>query len=171
MNSPPLTFEPLGPHHAAELHAALLDERLYHFIPEKPPRSLAALEAEYTEFAGGAPAGSGEIWLNWAMRDQASRSCIGTLQATRFASGELWLGYKVVPGWWNKGAATMGVDWLLRKLGTVFPGQTVLAAVDTRNAASIRVLEKCGFALLRREPAELHGEKTEDFIYSAIPRP
>lgn len=170
-DSTPITVEPLGPHHAAELHTALLDERLYPFIPEKPPRSLAALEAEYAEFAGGAPAGSGEVWLNWAMRDPVSGACVGTLQATRFASGELWMGYKVVPGWWNKGMATRGVAWLLRELGSVFPGQTVLAAVDTRNTASIRVLEKCGFTRLRREPAELHGVKTEDFIYSAMAQP
>jgi RimJ/RimL family protein N-acetyltransferase len=49
--------------------------------------------------------------------------------------------------------------------------QTESAAVDSRNAASIRVLEKCGFMPLRREPAELHGAKTEDFIYSTTPRP
>ena len=159
------SFEPLHVRHAAELHDALLDERLYHFIPEQPPRSLASLEAQFNEFATGAPVGSGEVWLNWVIREQSSQSCVGMLQATCFASNELWIGYKVVPAWWGRGIATSGLTWLLGELAILFPGQSVFASVDTRNLASVCVLAKCGFTLLRQEPAELHGERTEEYIY------
>jgi RimJ/RimL family protein N-acetyltransferase len=161
----PLVFETLQEHHAIELHDALLDPRLYPFIPEDPPRSLDRLQAAFREFQAGAPAGSGEVWLNWVIRDGSTDSCIGTLQATRFASGEVWVGYKVIPAWWSRGVATAGLRWLLDELQSRFPAVPVLASVDTRNVASVRVLQKCGFDLLRREDAELHGEKTEDFIY------
>ncbi len=160
-----LTYEPLGVEHAAELHSQFLDEQLYHFIPEGPPRSLEALQREYAEFNAGAPAGSGEVWLNWAIRDRASSHCVGTLQATRFADGLLWVGYKIVPSAWGKGVATSALSWLTSELFRKFSGQPLLAAVDTRNLSSIRVLEKCRFKLLRKEPAELHGRQTEDFIF------
>jgi [ribosomal protein S5]-alanine N-acetyltransferase len=158
-------YEPLCERHAAELHNELLDERLYSFIPERPPKSLAALQREYAEFSVGAPTGSGEVWLNWAIREQVAGACVGTLQATRFADGLLWVGYKVVPSAWRRGIATSALAWLAREMLARFNGQPLLAAVDTRNISSIRVLQKCHFELLRTEPAELHGERTEDFIY------
>lgn len=169
MHDQPFSFEPINIRHAAELYDSLLDERLYPFIPEKPPRSLASLEAMFNGFLGGSPAGSGEVWLNWVIREPSSHSCVGLLQATSFASGELWVGYKVIPAWWGRGVATSGLAWLLDELALLFPGQSVFASVDTRNLASMRVLEKCGFTLLRQEPAELHGEPTEDLIY-CLPR-
>lgn len=161
----PLACEPLAESHAQELHDELLDHRLYHFIPERPPRSLQALQREYAEFAGGAPAGSGEVWMNWAIRDTASQRCVGTLQATRFADGRLWVGYKIVPTAWNRGFASAALTWLTRELAHRFPGQPLLAAVDSRHAASIRVLQKCGFTPLREEPAELHGRPTRDVVF------
>lgn len=160
-----LSYEPLGEHHAAELHQAWLDECLYRFIPERPPRSLDALQREYREFSGGAPAGSGEVWLNWAIRDTSTRACLGTLQATRYADGQLWVGYKVVAAAWGRGVASTALAWLVQELADWFNHQPILAAVDTRHAASIRVLEKCRFERIRQEASELHGEKTEDFIY------
>jgi RimJ/RimL family protein N-acetyltransferase len=160
-----LTYEPLHPRHASELYGEWLDDRQYQYIPERPPRSLDSLEREYTEFNGGAPEGSGEVWLNWAIRERASNTCVGTLQATRFADGLVWVGFKVIPSAWRRGIATEALSWLTRELNSVFPNQSLLAAVDTRNIASIRVLQKCDFTLLRQEAAELHDAQTEDFIY------
>jgi ribosomal-protein-alanine N-acetyltransferase len=162
---PSLMYEPLNERHAAELHSELLDERLYCFIPERPPKSLAALQREYAEFSAGAPAGSGEVWLNWAIRENDAGACVGTLQATRFSDGHLWVGYKVVPSAWNRGIATSAVAWLAQELLVRFKGQPLLAAVDTRNISSVRVLQKCHFEMVRAEPAQLHGKVTEDFIY------
>ncbi len=161
-----LYFETLKPAHAEHLFETFSDESLYRFIPEKPPRSLASMAAEYEEFAGGAPEGSGEIWLNWVIRKRRSQECLGTLQATRFADSSLWIGYKVSPRCWGLGIATQGVLWMLGELAVQFPGQQILASVDTRNLGSMRVLEKCGFVFLRTEAAELHGAATQDVIYA-----
>lgn len=160
-----LTYEPLSIPHAAELYSDLLDERIYTFLPTRPPKSLVSLEREYAEFAGGAPLDSGEVWLNWAVRDLETATCVGTLQATRFSDGLLWIGFTVIPSHWGRGIATTAVTWLTEELWTRFEGQAPLAAVDTRNIASIRVLERSGFSLLRQEPAELFGVATEDYIY------
>jgi hypothetical protein len=65
---------------------------------------------------------------------------------------------------WLKGS-TIALSWLTPELGGVFTNQPLLAAVDTRNIASIRVFQKCHFTLLRKEVAELQGTQTEDFVY------
>lgn len=167
-SSASLVYEPLTEEHAKEFFSQVHDERLYEFIPERPPKSLTALQREYAEFSAGAPEHSGEVWLNWAIRLSPGGECVGTLQATRFADGLLWVGYKVLPQAWGQGVASTALGWLTKTLQERFNGQALLAAVDTRNHASIRVLEKCHFRLLRREPAELHGEATEDFVYELL---
>lgn len=159
-----LLIEPIRPAHAQPLFEPFSARELYTYIPEKPPKSIASMEAEYAEFAAGAPADAGEVWLNWVIRDANTLECLGTLQATKFADQTLWVGYKVAPRHWGQGIATRGLQWALLQLAQRFPGEDVLAAVDTRNVASVRVLQKCGFEVLRHEPAELRGEATEDVI-------
>ena len=123
------------------------------------------MRREYREFSGGAPASSGETWLNWAVRESVSGSLVGKLQATQFSDGMLWVGYMFIPSAAGRGFATEAVQWLVVELASWFPGNAPLAAVDIRNDASIGVLEKSGFKLLRTEAAEIHGEASEDFIF------
>ncbi len=87
--------EPLTEAHADELYQGFLDSRIYSFIPEQPPKSLEAMRREYREFAEGAPSGSNEVWLNWAVRELSTSQCIGTLQVTVYSDGLLWVGYKL----------------------------------------------------------------------------
>lgn len=164
-----LAIEPLTEHHADELYEGFSHDRLYPFIPERPPRSIEAMRAEYKEFSEGAPEGSGEIWLNWAVRESANGGLVGKLQATVFADGLLWIGYKFVLSASGRGLATEAVQWLVDELAARLPHKAVMAAVDTRNDASTRVLQKCGFELLRTEAAEIHGEPSEDFIFRFPP--
>ncbi len=161
-----LIFECLAEAHAVHLYLPFSDERIYTYIPGGRPKSLESLKCEFRRFASGAPADSNEIWLNWAIRHRGDGHYIGTLQATKFADGLLWLGYKLTPTAWGKGYATEALGWLITELRRDFGHHELLAAVDTRNTASIRVLEHCGFKRLRREVAELDGEVTEDYIYA-----
>ncbi len=157
--------EPLTEAHADELYQGFLDARIYSFIPEQPPQSLEAMHREYREFVEGAPSGSNEVWLNWAVRELSTSQCIGTVQVTVYSGGLLWVGYKLTPSAWSNGYATEAVVWLLAELSGRFSGKTALAAVDTRNIASIRVLEKVGFVRLRMEAATIRGEETQDHVY------
>jgi RimJ/RimL family protein N-acetyltransferase len=160
-----LTFELLREDHADELYEGFLDQTTYRFIPGRPPESLEAMRREYREFIGGAPAGSGETWLNWAVRESGSGSLVGKLQATQFPDGLLWVGYMFIPSAAGRGIATEAVQWLVVELASRFPGNAPLAAVDIRNDKSIGVLQRSGFKLLRTEAAEIHGEPSEDFIF------
>lgn len=160
-----LCFEPLQEQHAFELFELFQADDIYRFIPEKPPASLEVAREQFKQFSVGPDEGSEEIWYNWVIRDTKSEVYFGTLQATVFADGLLWVGYKIASIYWNMGIATRSVEWLVAELRNRHPGLPIHASVDTRNHASIRVLEKTGFVLLRKEDAEIHGEASEDFIY------
>ena len=160
-----LAYERLDVKHAAELYGGLLDGRLYPYIPESPPKSLAALQREFERLSSGAPEGRGEVWLNWVIRERASNTCVGTLQATRLSNGLHWVGYKVVPAAWGRGIATSALSWLAQELRREFAGQPLLASVDTRNIASIPRAREVRIPAAPQEAAELHGRETEDFIF------
>jgi RimJ/RimL family protein N-acetyltransferase len=168
-NALQLHIEPLCEAHADELFEAFADERIYPYIPQRAHPSRDSMRREYREFSQGAAPDSGEVWMNWVIKDADSRKCLGTLQATVFAEGSLWIGYTVAPRVWGLGIGTQAVRWLLLELSTRFPGKPILASVDIRNLSSIRVLEKTGFTLLRQEAAEIRGQATEDFIYQFLP--
>ena len=75
-----LVLSALRPADAAEMTAVLADEQLYEFIGGRPP-TAAELRERYLRLA----AGSGrpdEIWLNWIVRQRATRRPVGTVQAT-----------------------------------------------------------------------------------------
>lgn len=148
-----------------ELFESFQAQQIYRFIPERPPTSIESAEREFKRLSAGCPPQSNEVWYNWAIRDTGSSVLVGTLQATIFTDGSLWIGYKLAPAFWNKGYATKSVRWLVTELQRRYPGLPAYASVDIRNHASIRVLEKAGFSYLRRESAEIHGLPSEDCIY------
>lgn len=164
-----LTFEPLQEEHAQALFEPYQDESMYRFIPEQPPESLEWARRDFELLAAGPADNSEEVWLNWAIRDNASANYLGTVQATLFSDGLLWVGYKLAPAYWNKGVATQSVEWLVSELNGRYPNCPIRASVDTRNHASIRVLEKVGFHCTGREAAEIDGLASEDFIYKIEP--
>lgn len=71
---------------------------------------------------------------------------MGLMSLTRVDTGRSELGYWVAPAWWNTGVASAAVEALLaanpQGAGVIF------AAVFQDNAASARVLTKCGFRYL-----------------------
>jgi RimJ/RimL family protein N-acetyltransferase len=166
--TPQLTFEWLAETHAEALHEGFSDFEVCRFTAENLPGSLAEMRLEFARFNAGPPPGRAEIWMNWVIRETHSPAPVGTLQATVFADGSLWIGYKLVRAVWGRGIATSAVQWLLKELAPHYAGKPVLAAADTRNHASQRVLQKCGFTHLRTEPAEIRGEPTVDHVYRFV---
>jgi ribosomal-protein-alanine N-acetyltransferase len=163
--APTLLFEWLDEAHAEGLYEGFSDAELSRFTTEKPPESLEDLRREFAALNAGPPPGNPEIWMNWVILHSGLHAPVGTVQATIFANGSLWIGYKVVRSAWGRGIATAAVQWLLQELAPHYPQRSVFAAVDTRNVASQRVMNKCGFDYLRSEPAEIRGKSTLDYIY------
>lgn len=160
-----LAFEQLQERHALHLFEPFKAEEIYQFIPEIPPASLDIARRQFRNFSAGPEEGSKELWYNWVIRDANNERYFGTVQATLFSDGLLWVGYKLAPIYWHMGLATRSLKWLVAELQHLHPGLPLHASVDTRNHASIRVLEKAGFVLSETEAAELHGVASEDFIY------
>jgi RimJ/RimL family protein N-acetyltransferase len=75
--------------------------------------------------------------------------------------GERKVGYWIGRDHWGKGVASAAMSQFLRQL-TVRP---LVAHVAKHNAASIRVLQKCGFSISGEDRFQLPGgESVEDYI-------
>jgi ribosomal-protein-alanine N-acetyltransferase len=168
MSAPQLLFEPLDEAHAAELYPEFSEESAFRYTAGRAPASVEALRKEFSELRAGPAPGRNETWMNWAVRESATARSVGALQATVFADGTLWVGYRIIRTAAGRGVATAAVQWLLGELAGRYPGRAAWAAVDTRNAASLRVMEKCGFAYVRTEPADIRDEATFDHIFQYI---
>jgi RimJ/RimL family protein N-acetyltransferase len=81
-------------------------------------------------------------------------------------SGRRLVGYWIGRSDWGRGVATAALAALLREVGE----RPLFAYVVTHNAASIRVLEKCGFRPCRAEgerpvPPLDHGDGVREVLY------
>jgi len=87
------------------------------------------------------PAGD-EAWLNWAVRLKAAPVYTGRVEAWVVTAQ---LAYEFSPHFWGQGYATEACRRVLRLLFEGYGVSGVMAEVDTRNVASIRLLERLGF--------------------------
>ncbi|MBC8066559.1 MAG: GNAT family N-acetyltransferase [Chlorobia bacterium] len=164
-----LKIEPLEKRHAAELHPILSDPRIYTYIPQDPP-SLSALQIRYELLETRSSPDGTEAWLNWALRLQHEGVCIGTIQATISPGQTALIAYELGPDYWGKGYATEALTWLLNEWKETHEVATAEALVDTRNQASIRLLER--FAFERIETIEnadvFKGQPSDEYRYERI---
>lgn len=162
-----LTLEPLHRGHAAELFLLLADPHLYLYVPGEPPANVAALEEQCKRMASPASPPPGDRWLNWVLRAKESGSRIGRVQATIRDDRSAYLAYEIGAPFWRRGFAAEACARLLRALFEDDRVTRVVAEVDTRNAASIRLLERLGFACTaRREAADFFkGSWSDEWTY------
>ena len=72
--------------------------------------------------------------------------------------------------YWGQGYAQEAVTALVAYAFVSFPLHRITASVDPQNAASVRVLEKCGFAKEAhfRQPEWFKGIWADDAIYAVL---
>ena len=76
-------------------------------------------------------------------------------------SGEREVGYWIGKEYWGKGTATKALAEFLE----IMTARPLFAHVAKHNVGSRRVLEKCGFVVIREEKfVEANGEEIEKFI-------
>lgn len=118
----------------------------YAFIPEDPPPSLERLTARYAFLERRRSPDDREAWLNWIMVGADGRPR-GYLQATvRLAERDASIAYFVFAPWRGQGLAAEGLRELLPALCEAYGLRRVEAQIDTRNLASLRLIEALGFA-------------------------
>jgi RimJ/RimL family protein N-acetyltransferase len=94
----------------------------------------------------------------WVAEAQASGEFLGWFHFRPGHGEGVELGYRLLRGAWNKGYATEGSRALIRKGFTDLGVSRVFAHTMTVNAASRRVLEKCGLVFTRT----FHSEQLPD---------
>ena len=166
LETPRLLLEPLATAHAAVLYEPLLDSRLYSFIPQDPPVSKEALEDRYRKLSTRRSPDGSEAWLNWAVRERETGRYVGTLEASVEADGTAFIAYMVFVPCQRRGLAAEGCGRLLSHLLDDY-GVSVVAEIDTRNLASIALVESLGFVRVsfQKDADHFKGAASDEFRY------
>jgi [ribosomal protein S5]-alanine N-acetyltransferase len=110
----------------------------------------------------------------FAIETQYEHSFVGWCSMFRWnpVYRSLGIGYCLDEPAWGKGYATEAVRAMLQWAYVTLDLNRVEAELDTRNAASARVLEKLGFERegLRREDCIVSGEVSDSWIYGLLKR-
>jgi ribosomal-protein-alanine N-acetyltransferase len=145
LECPRLMLEPLLAHHASLIYNELLNPRLYKYIPDTPPNSLQELEKKYARLESRKSPDEQELWLNWVASLRNQQKYVGTFQATIYANQTAEIAYIVFAQFWRRGYGGEASQRLLRHLFVDYKVRTISANMDTRNLASIRLVESLGF--------------------------
>lgn len=167
LETPRIILESLLESHAAILFPSLLDARMYQFIPQEPPTSKEALAANYRARSRGTSPDGKETWLNWAMRLRETETYVGTLEVTIYPDGRAHLAYFVFPDFQRQGYAKEGCERVIKFLFEDRDVRCVLAEMDTRNLASVHLVETLGFERVStKENADFFkGEMSHEYCY------
>ena len=153
-----LRIEPLKVAHATAMLPALLDPRIYRYIPSVRYDTVDGLAARYRRLEAGS-ADSAQRWLNRCLFRSDSGAAIGNIQATVFLLERTAdIAYVLSPDNWGRGYASEAVIWLLAHLKAAGDVEFVHAQIDTRNAASIALVERLGF---ERQADVLDGDAVD----------
>jgi [ribosomal protein S5]-alanine N-acetyltransferase len=147
LETPRLILEPLVPAHASAIYNQLLDKKLYQFIPREPPISLQVLETRYLALSSRLSPDKQEVWLNWVIRLRESNAYayVGTLEATVRNDRVATIAYTIFSLFWRHGYAKEGCRRIIELLFRDYQINVVAADLDTRNMASISLVETLGF--------------------------
>lgn len=130
--------------HADLVYESQRHSALYTYIPQEP-MTLEALRDRYRFLEAGVSPDGDEHWLNWIAFCEQSRRPVATFQATIPISGQGTIAYSVFPPFWKQGYATELSQSMLTHIFEHYEPTALSAEIDTRNAASIRLVEKLGF--------------------------
>lgn len=168
-----LTLEPIVATHAPRLFPSLSDERLYTYLPEDPPTSVAALTERYGRWSGRRSPDGREVWLNWALRLRTKAEYVGVVQATARADGSALLAYVLFTAFQRKGYAREACSRVLEHLATDYGIRLAIAEIDTRNQRSIALVESLGFVrtATTRAADYFNGASSDEYRYElSLPR-
>jgi [ribosomal protein S5]-alanine N-acetyltransferase len=167
LETPRLLLEPIVPAHAPMLNESLQDEELYRFIPQDPPPSLEALTDRYDFLSARRSPDGREAWLNWAVREKRSGDYVGTLEATVEEDPLAFIAYMVFVSYQRRGFAAEACRRLVEHLVDDYRVGVVAAEIDTRNTASIALVETLGFERVgfQKDADHFKGSTSDEYRY------
>lgn len=165
-----LTLEPITAAHAEHMLAGLSDPALYTFVPQNPPASLDALAARYKRLESRSSPDGAEWWLNWAVR-LTDGDYVGDVQATVDEDNVATLAWTIFVPHQRKGYAKEAALKLREHLIGPFMAEKFNVFLDTRNKASIALVESLGFTreALLPNADNFKGSKSDEYRYGYKP--
>jgi [ribosomal protein S5]-alanine N-acetyltransferase len=158
-------LEPRVAAHADALYPVLADprQRAYH---DDDPVSLDALRERFRQGESRRSPDGREQWLNWAivLRD-GDADAIGFVQATVRQDHRAWVAYAVATALWGQGLASEAMRAMVEHLSAHEGVTQCMASVDRRNARSVRLLERLGFARTDAAQAAAMQIQPGDWLY------
>ncbi|WP_019010354.1 GNAT family N-acetyltransferase [Deinococcus aquatilis] len=167
LSTPRLRLEPQVAAHAPVMVAALADPRSYLYIPGKPPTDTEALRRRFAHQESRRSPDGANLWLNWIV--YSGQTALGTVQATvELAERTAAVAYVFGPGAWGQGYASESMRAMLSFLHAGLGVETFVAHLDTRNAASRRLVERLGFVQtdLILGADRFKGSFSDEYVYS-----
>jgi [ribosomal protein S5]-alanine N-acetyltransferase len=161
-----LLLEPLKVTHGVALYHLFQDKRIYEYIPTPVPASLEYLEQRYQKLETRLSPNGTEAWLNWAVYIKEHQTYAGYIEAT-VLPGVAKIAYILAPLFWRQGYAYEACKHLISIVWRDYNITEIIAEVDTRNLASIRLLERLGFICIetRRDADFFKGVSSDEYIY------
>lgn len=132
---------------------------------------MDTLAARYRRLAARYSPDGQQIWLNWVARLRAGEIYVGTFEATLEPDQTALLAYMIVPSHQGRGHAREGgrrvIEHLVRNHGV----RLVVAEIDTRNRASVGVVEALGFVRVAERPEAdfFKGAVSDEYRYEYRP--
>ena len=163
---------PLTAADSIRMYVPFCDPALYFFVPQDPPATLGALTERYAQLEKRQSPDGKEHWLNWVIERNSPSTegggstpkegggqddgrwpqPLGLIEATILDNGHALIGYFTFREFWNQGIASECIPAALAHLQADYGVRLFRAEADSRNFASVRVLEKCGFHIAETVP-------------------
>jgi len=164
-----LALEPLEPRHAGALWDVMADREIYRYQNGVPFASQEALRIRLERKWQG-PADARERWWNWAifLRPERDTRSLGTVEISLVDGGSrALLAYALGSDSWGRGYAFEAATAALAHVRVAMQLPSIDAYIDTRNARSIALAERLGFARLALLPENdvIDGKLADDYHY------
>lgn len=164
-----LVLIPLKAIHAESMFPGLSDLPSYDFTPDMPYKDVTALEERYRRLESRRSPDGREAWLNWVISSAATQELLGYVQFTvKPVEHRALVAYFVFTPHRQSGIASEAIRASMLEVVTNFRLARVDAEIDTRNTASIALIEKLGFLRTRLVPHadEFKGAISDEYHYS-----
>ena len=166
LETPRLVLEPITLAHAAELQELFSDPELHRFTPTE----VLVLDQQRIlceRWATRRSPDGNELWLNWVARHSSTRAVIGHIQVGILDHGVATVAYLVARRVQREGLAAEA----LRRVIAFLPDLHVTelkAWIDTRNLASIALVQRLGFEQVElvRNAAVVKGTSSDEYVFS-----
>lgn len=167
MSTGRLLLDLLRPRHASVLFRPLQEASLYTFIPQQPPGSVDALRAKYTTLARMTSKEDDEVWLNWIALKKGDSKPVGVFEASVFLDGRADIAYFVFRPFRRRGYARECCGSIIECLAERFRVDEFVARIDSKNQASIALVESMGFIRnkLVCEAQRFKGRVSDEYEY------